>query len=76
MYRKFVVLKVNVSDENDNRAFRQGLPLTHGYPHIFVADSQGNILHSKDTTQLLVNGEYSRARFIEFLQRWGTPEDL
>jgi thioredoxin-related protein len=76
LYRNFVVLKINVSDENDNREFRQGLPATFGYPHIFIADSKGSILYSKDTTQLLEQGSYSAARFIEFLRQWATTSGV
>ncbi len=76
LYRNFVVLKINVSDENDNREFRQGLPVTFGYPHIFIADSKGSILYSKDTTQLLEQGSYSAARFIEFLRQWATTSGV
>ncbi len=75
LYRKFVVLKINVSEENDNKEFRDGLPRTFGFPHIFVADSDGNILYSKDTTQLLEQGRYSPDKFIEFLQQWAPPVD-
>ena len=75
LHKNFVVLKINVSDKNDNKEFRKGLPRTFGYPHIFIADKDGSILYSKDTTQLLEKGQYSQARFIEFLRQWRTPTD-
>ncbi len=73
LHKNFVVLKINVSDDNDNSEFRKGLPSTFGFPHIFIADKDGSILYSKDTTQLLQDGQYSQVLFMEFLQQWRTP---
>lgn len=66
----FVVLKVNVSDENDNREFLSVFPQVFGYPHFFVTDSNGEVLYSKDTAELLENRQYSEVRFLEFIERW------
>lgn len=71
LYERFVVLKVNISDENDNKAFISGLPKTFGYPHIFITENDGTVILSKDTAQLLQNGKYSEQRFIDFLDKWG-----
>lgn len=73
LHRHFVVLKVNVSDANDNAAFLAGLPPNQGYPHIFVADRDGSIIHSQDTARFLVNGQYSPQRVLAFIQRWRLP---
>lgn len=70
LYENFVVLKVNVSDENDNHEFLTAFPQTNGYPHFFVSASDGAVLYSKDTAELLENGQYSEQRFLEFIQRW------
>ncbi|HID49486.1 MAG TPA: DUF255 domain-containing protein, partial [Chromatiales bacterium] len=71
--RHFVVLKVNVSDENDNAEFMAGLPRPLGYPHLYVSDPEGRILFSKDSGELLVNGRYSVQRFNDFIDRWKRP---
>lgn len=71
--RHFVVLKVNVSDENDNAEFMAGLPRPLGYPHLYVSDPEGRILFSKDSGELLVNGRYSVQRFNDFIDRWKQP---
>lgn len=73
LYERFVVLKVNISDENDNKEFISGLPKTFGYPHIFITENDGTVILSKDTSQLLQNGKYSEQRFIDFLDEWGPP---
>jgi thiol:disulfide interchange protein len=70
LHREFVVLKVNVSEENDNADFMAGLPEPLGYPHVYIADSDGRILHSQDTAAWLVDGSYSPRRFRQFLNRW------
>ena len=70
LYDNFVVLKVNVSDENDNHEFLSTFPKTLGYPHFFVSGSDGAVLYSKDTTELLEDGQYSERRFLDFIERW------
>lgn len=74
LYEKFVILKINVSDENGNEKFLSDLPKTFGYPHYFVTENDGSILYSKDTTQLRANGEYSEELFIGFLNEWGPDQ--
>jgi len=69
-HETFVLLKVNVSDENDNAEFMASLPPNLGYPHMYVTDANGKVLHSQDTALLRENGKYSRQRFLAFLDRW------
>ena len=70
LHQTFVVLKVNVSDENDNREFLKVFPRVLGYPHIFVTESNGKFLLSKDISQFFVNGEYSEKRFKAFFKQF------
>jgi len=70
LHQTFVVLKVNVSDENSNEKFLSAFPKTLGYPHMYVADMNGNVIHSQDTGEFLVNLKYSKQKFLEFLKRW------
>lgn len=70
LYENFVVLKVNVSDSNENEKFMAGLPPTQGYPHIFVSSSDGKVLLSKDTLELVNEGEYSKAAWLAFIAKW------
>lgn len=71
--RNFVVLKINISEENDNADFMAGLPKPLGYPHIYISDADGRILYSKDTAELLEKGRYSEMRFVNFLDQWKQP---
>ncbi len=66
----FVVLKVNVSPDNENEAFLSRLPKIRGYPHLFVLDERGELLHSQNTSELESGPSYDREKFVEFARRW------
>ena len=70
LHETFVILKVNVSDANNNSEFLKAFPKPLGYPHMYVSESNGSVLWSKDTAEFVENGQYSRQRFIEFFDRW------
>ncbi len=70
LHQIFVVLKVNINDENDNVDFMAAFPPAQGYPHMYVSDSDGNILSSQDTADFRENKKYSEARFMAFFDRW------
>lgn len=67
---RFVWLKVNFSKENENRTFLARWPKVAGYPHLFVLDADGTLLHSQDTGALEEGKSYSVARMRAFLERW------
>lgn len=71
--KNFVMVKVNFSEENENAAVLSRYPQIQGYPHIFVLDRDGKLLHSQDTAELEEGKGYSLARFTAFLQKWA-PE--
>jgi hypothetical protein len=66
----FVWLKVNMSLENENRAFFAGYPPARGYPHLYVLEKDGKLLHSQDTAVLEDGKGYDLPRFTEFLKKW------
>ena len=70
LHQTFVLLKVNVSDENKNSEFLKVFPKTFGYPHMFLTESNGKLFLSKDTAEFLVNHQYSVQRFEAFFKRW------
>lgn len=70
LHQTFVMLKVNVSDANDNSKFLAAFPKPLGYPHLYIAENNGNILLSKDTADFLSNGKYSRQHFLDFFSQW------
>ena len=69
-FNTFVLVKVNVSEENDNKEFLKVFPPANGYPHMYVTDENGKILESKDTADFLENKRYSVKKFYEFIHQW------
>jgi thioredoxin-related protein len=67
----YVLIKINVSSENDNAAFLAQFPEAAGYPHIYILDSRGNFLHSQNTADL-EDGKisYNPEVFMAFLKKW------
>ncbi|MCO5332519.1 MAG: thioredoxin family protein [Pyrinomonadaceae bacterium] len=66
----FVWVKVNFSPENENRAFLSIYPPAAGYPHLYVLESEGKLLHSQDTALLEYKSTYDLEKFTEFLIKW------
>ncbi len=67
---KFVLLKVNMSEDNDNQSFLSSYPEIKGYPHIFVLSSSGEFLASVNTAKLESGRSYSAAEFTEFISQY------
>jgi thiol:disulfide interchange protein len=67
---RYVWLKVNFSKENENRAFLARWPAIAGYPHLFVLDANGRLVHSQDTSELEQGKGYDPAKMRAFLERW------
>lgn len=71
----FIVVKVNVSNENKNETFLSKYPKVAGYPHLFVLDANGKLLHSQDTGELEYPKNYpvkghDKAKVFAFLKKW------
>ena len=66
----YVWVKVNYSPENKNAAVLARYPKFKGYPHIFVLDADGTVLHSQDTSKLEEGKDYSLEKLTAFLERW------
>lgn len=67
---RYVVLRVNYSPDNKNSAFLKNFPKIRGYPHLFILDSTGKVLHSQDTSHLEEGKSYNLEKFKEFLINW------
>ena len=70
---KYVWVKVNYSKANRNEALLARWPKVAGYPHLFVLDAGGRLLHSQDTGRLESGNGYDRRRFLAMLGRWAPP---
>ncbi len=66
----YVMVKVNWSPENKNEKVLASYPAIPGYPHIFVLDKTGKLLHSQDTSKLEEGRGYNMKSIADFLQQW------
>jgi thioredoxin-related protein len=66
----YVVVKVNFSKENKNEKFLSQYPAIEGYPHFFVLESDGKLLHSQNTGELEKDKDYDKEKFVAFLNKW------
>lgn len=68
----YVLVKVNYSQENQNEAFLSKYPQIPGFPHIFIMDSDGKLVHSQDTSELEQGESYNLGKFTDFLKKWAS----
>ena len=71
--KHFVWTKVNWSPENQNTAFLSHYPAIKGYPHLFVLEQDGTLLHSQDTSLLEEGPSYNLDKMTELLEKWALP---
>lgn len=71
--RNYVLVRVNFSEENKNEAVLSQYGKIAGYPHIFVLESDGRLLHSQNTSELEQGRGYSEAAMKKFLEKWAPP---
>jgi thiol:disulfide interchange protein len=68
--KNYVTVKLNMSEENENKEVLSQYPAVAGYPHIFVLDASGKLLHSQNTGDLEAGRSYDHEKFIAFLNQW------
>ncbi len=66
----YLIQKVTYDADNPNETFLSTYPKINGYPHLFVLDASGNLLHSQDTAELEEGQSYSEQAFVAFLNKW------
>jgi thioredoxin-related protein len=66
----YILVKVNWSPQNKNEAFLGKLPAIKGYPHLFVLDGDGKLVHSQETDVLEQGRGYDKAKFLAFLRKY------
>jgi len=70
--KNFVWVKVNWSPDNKNVALLSQWPKVKGYPHLFVLDAEGKLLHSQNTGDLeAAEGldTYDKPRVMAFINQ-------
>lgn len=70
----YVWVKVNWSPQNKNEALLSRWPKVKGYPHLFVLDGDGRLLHSQNTGELEAGKDYDKAKMLAFLQQFARPQ--
>ena len=65
----YLVMKVASKSEN-GKVFLADYPEIPGYPHFFVLDSEGELLHSQPTAELELGEGYDEEVFLQFLREW------
>jgi thiol:disulfide interchange protein len=68
--KNYVTVKINFSEENPNKEVLSRYDTIPGYPHIFVLDSDGKLLHSQNTSPLESGKSYDLERITVFLNDW------
>lgn len=76
LHDNFVVVKVNFSKENDNKELLSKYPKVPGYPHFFILESDGSLLHSQDTGVLEQGKGYDADKIMAFLKQWTKKKDM
>ena len=66
----YLTVKINFSKENENEKFLGQYPKVPGYPHLFVLESDGKLLHSQFTGDLEEGNSYNLQKFTRFLEAW------
>jgi thiol:disulfide interchange protein len=66
----FITVKINFSPQNENEKVLSKYPKIPGYPHLFVLDTNGKLLHSQFTGELEQEESYNLQKFTDFLNKW------
>lgn len=72
--KQFLIMKVTYDEENRNEAFLKAYPNVPAYPHFFVLESDGALLHSQGTAELEEGRGYNEEVFLAFLAKWKPQE--
>jgi thioredoxin-related protein len=68
--KNFVTVKINFSEENENKEVLARYGSIPSYPYIFVLESDGKLLLAKDTSDLESGKSYDLERLNAFLKNW------
>ncbi|WOX06720.1 thioredoxin family protein [Microbulbifer pacificus] len=66
----FVVMKINVSGENNNADFLSHLPEPKGYPYFVIVNNEGKVIGAQNTSGIEEGKSYSVAKFSGFIDKW------
>ncbi len=64
---QFALVKVNLSEENENRTWWEQYPAFEWVPHFYVFDGDGALVDSYDTRGLMRDGRFQDDLFEQFI---------
>jgi thioredoxin-related protein len=68
--QNFVTVKINYSEENENKDVLSRYGPVESFPHLFVLDWDGKLLLSQDTGVLESGKSYDLKKLTAFLKEW------
>jgi len=71
----FLLMKVTYTQAQPNETFLSQYPKIKGYPHLFVLDAEGKLLHSQETGVLEEGNGYNESKVVEFVEKWKPTKD-
>lgn len=66
----FIMVKINFSPDHENQDVLSRYPEIPGYPHFFVLEADGSLLHSQDTGKLETGDHHDPEKMSAFLEEW------
>jgi hypothetical protein len=69
---RYVVVKVNFSEENWNKPFLSQYPAIESYPHLIVLDEKGKLLLSQNPNIFEKGKGYDPRALEAFLKKWAS----
>lgn len=75
-FSTFVLLRVNVSDENNNREFLSNFTRVDGYPYIFITENTGKVVYANDMREMTIKGRPDQDKMLRFLKHWKLPDEI
>lgn len=72
LQQNFLVMKVTYPGDHAD-AFLAAYPPRDGYPHLYVLDRNGELLHSQSTSELEKGAGYDEEKVMAFLTEWAPP---
>ncbi|HEX7181040.1 MAG TPA: thioredoxin family protein [Thermoanaerobaculia bacterium] len=70
LHESFVVVKVNWSPENKNEKFLSRYAKLNTFPHMFVLEKDGKLLHVENLSTIEAKNGYDRQKLLAFLDKW------
>jgi thioredoxin-related protein len=74
--QKFLLVKINFSPDNRNKEVLSRFPVISGYPHLFVLDNSGKLIHSQNTAEWEKGDTHDREKVFQFLKNWAPDVEV